>query len=115
MIAERRLRSAIGRDSLGPHHSGSPRRTAKDRGGSGHSRGPVRGREGRTLQIRSALMLVLAVVCGPGGVMAGQPYDPPDRGQPGDGMIQSYLARVAAELDAGFLDGMRTADDWAKR
>src|SRR5581483_1703747 len=49
------------------------------------------------------------------GTASGQAYGPPDRDQPGDGMIQSYLGRIADELDARFLDGIHTADDWEKR
>jgi hypothetical protein len=44
----------------------------------------------------------------------GQAYGPPDRGEPGDAMIQAYLAREADRLDAGFLDGIKSADDWRR-
>lgn len=41
-----------------------------------------------------------------------QPYGQPDTAAPGDPMIQAYLAREAARLDAGFLDGIRSREDW---
>ena len=50
----------------------------------------------------AASLLILAM--GPAGAAIGQPY-PPDRDQPGDAIIQAYLARLAGELHAKPLDG----------
>ncbi len=42
-----------------------------------------------------------------------QLYDEPDRGQPGDSMIQAYLARRAQEIHSKFLQGIERAEDWS--
>lgn len=45
-----------------------------------------------------------------------QPYGEPDRGQPGDEMIQAYLARETAKLSARFDEDVKSLKDWeAKR
>src|SRR5262249_47689292 len=64
--------------------------------------------------VRRVAVIALAIACVNGSGASAQPYDKPDRDQPGDEMIQGYLARVAAELDETFLDGVKTADDWTK-
>jgi dienelactone hydrolase len=48
------------------------------------------------------------------GVARGQAFGPPDRGEPGDAMIQAYLARAADRLDAELLDVVKSADDWKR-
>jgi dienelactone hydrolase len=47
--------------------------------------------------------------------MAGQPYDPPDRGEPGDAMIQAYLAHRATEYEQFDRMRARSASDWNSR
>ncbi len=42
----------------------------------------------------------------------GHLYDPEDRGQPGDAMIQEYLRQEAGKIEADFLTGIKTAEDW---
>lgn len=45
-----------------------------------------------------------------------QEYGDADRGSPGDAMIQAYLKREAAKLDARFADDLVSAEEWkAKR
>jgi dienelactone hydrolase len=44
-----------------------------------------------------------------------QPYAPPDRGEPGDAMIQSYLRTAAEKAEAGFLEGVTNAAAWERR
>ena len=45
-----------------------------------------------------------------------QPLGLPDRGAPGDEMIQRYLQHEAAKLSAGFADDISTLQNWeAKR
>lgn len=44
----------------------------------------------------------------------GQALREPDRGQPGDEMIQAYMQREAEKIDARFLEGIQTAEDWRK-
>jgi len=57
-----------------------------------------------------ALMLL---ACGARGL--GQEYGPPDRGEPGDEMIQAYLAREADRIHAGFLNEVKALEDWQSR
>ena len=45
---------------------------------------------------------------------SGQAYCPPDRGKPGDEMIQAYLARQAAQIHDRFLRGVKSPEDWKK-
>ena len=45
---------------------------------------------------------------------AGQEYGPPDRGAPGDEMIQAFLARQAAAVHDGFLRDVKSLEDWQK-
>ncbi|MFO8014407.1 MAG: family 16 glycoside hydrolase [Phycisphaerae bacterium] len=44
----------------------------------------------------------------------GQAYGKPDRGEPGDEMIQAYLARQTQTIHDRFLDGVESREDWAK-
>ncbi len=46
------------------------------------------------------------------GPAAAQPYGEPDRGQPGDLMIQEYLRRETDKLHGGFLQNVKSLDDW---
>lgn len=41
-----------------------------------------------------------------------QPYGDPDRGQPGDAMIQAYLAHKAGQIHNTFLFDVETKEDW---
>lgn len=43
---------------------------------------------------------------------AAQPYGPPDREQPGDEMIQTYLAELARRCDAKFMEDCRSREHW---
>ena len=61
----------------------------------------------------TAFMAVL-VACAIGAAARGQEYGPPDRGQPGDEMIQRYLARIAEEIDGSFLREVKSQEDWEK-
>jgi len=46
------------------------------------------------------------------GTAACQEYGQPDRGQPGDRMIQDHLRREADRLHSRFLEGVRSSGDW---
>ncbi len=49
------------------------------------------------------------------GVRAcGQAFGEPDRGAPGDAMIQKYLSREAKKIDHQYLSGINTLNDWQK-
>jgi hypothetical protein len=43
-----------------------------------------------------------------------QEYGKPDRGEPGDRMIQEYLARQAEKLEGSWLEGVKSRADWEK-
>ena len=49
-----------------------------------------------------------------GSTVQGQEYGPPDRGQPGDEMIQRYLARAAEEIHGSFLQDVKSVEPWEK-
>jgi dienelactone hydrolase len=44
--------------------------------------------------------------------LTAQPYGQPDRGQPGDAMIQDYLRQGTEKIEADFLGGIKSAEDW---
>jgi hypothetical protein len=44
----------------------------------------------------------------------GQKYGPPDRGMPGDEMIQKYLARETQKIHDKFMQDIESAEDWEK-
>src|SRR3954470_21685457 len=47
---------------------------------------------------------------------AAQPYGQPDRGAPGDEMIQAYLRGEAERISARFADDLKSRESWeAKR
>ena len=57
------------------------------------------------------LVLVAAAIS-----LSAQPYGEPDTGQPGDAMIQAFLAKKSSRIHDSFLDGVETKADWlAKR
>ena len=45
---------------------------------------------------------------------SGQEYGPPDRGQPGDEMIQAYLRKQTEAIHGEFLRDVKPAEQWAK-
>ena len=57
---------------------------------------------------RIALVATLVILAASG---AAQEYGKADRGQPGDEMIQAFLAREAERIHATFLDGVKTAQE----
>lgn len=61
-------------------------------------------------------MTVLAVLTmlASASKMGGQPYDPPDRGQPGDEMIQEYLRGETEEIHRRFFQNVESVEDWKK-
>ena len=46
--------------------------------------------------------------------LSAQEYGKPDRGQPGDRMIQDYLGGLADKAPRRFLEGVRSAEDWRR-
>jgi len=65
----------------------------------------------KTVLLFASVLLPLAMCA----QAAGQAYGKPDRGEPGDEMIQAYLAREAIALEKSFLEGIKTLEDWQKR
>jgi dienelactone hydrolase len=64
--------------------------------------------QSRPCGIVAALLTLLCI-----SFAAGQEYGTPDRGQPGDAMIQRYLAREAERIDSQpILGGAKSPDDW---
>jgi len=49
-----------------------------------------------------------------GSAIKAQEYGPPDRGQPGDEMIQKYLRYITEDLHRRFLVDIESVDDWKK-
>ncbi|HUG90876.1 MAG TPA: prolyl oligopeptidase family serine peptidase [Planctomycetaceae bacterium] len=49
------------------------------------------------------------------GSAGAQAYGPADRGEPGDIVVQAYLARVADELHAKFADDVKSPEAWTSR
>ena len=58
---------------------------------------------------------LLAQVGGASEIARGQVYGEPDREQPGDAMIQRYLAAEASKLHGSFLVGVSKVADWEKQ
>ncbi|HZN32251.1 MAG TPA: prolyl oligopeptidase family serine peptidase [Pirellulaceae bacterium] len=57
-------------------------------------------------------MLAFAWVCCATAAVLAQPYGQPDRGAPGDEMIQGYLARETAKLAAAYADDVKSLAAW---
>src|SRR5262245_7069662 len=55
------------------------------------------------------------VVFGVPVVASAQPYGPPDRGAPGDEMIQAYVARESEKISAAFANDVKSLADWQKK
>lgn len=56
--------------------------------------------------------LLVSAICLHATVLLGQEYGVADRQEPGDAMIQQYLAREARELDSRFLADVPSLDVW---
>jgi len=63
-------------------------------------------------QYAAVLGLVAAVTLSHSAI--GQEYGSPDRGQPGDEMIQAYLKSETDKIHDGFLRDVKSLDDWNK-
>ncbi len=62
-----------------------------------------------------AVLSVPFVLLGLCSWAAGAESYPADRGAPGDGMIQAYLARAAEKIESDFLAGVTTGQEWDQR
>src|SRR5262245_54416141 len=64
----------------------------------------------------SLLRVAVLLLLGRGATAAfAQPLGEPDRGQPGDAMIQAYLAAEAEKLSAKFAEDITSHEAWEKR
>ncbi len=61
----------------------------------------------RCLIVAVSLVLVVA-----GSMTTAQEYGPPDRGEPGDEMIQEYLHRATDEIHGRYLENVESLEDW---
>ena len=59
-------------------------------------------------------VLVSVITFGGGSITKGQVYGPPNRGQPGDEMIQEYLTRETEKIHNCFLQNVESVEDWKK-
>lgn len=66
----------------------------------------------RRLCVLSFFLLILGSL--PSAALA-QPYGQPDRGSPGDEMIQTYLRQETEKLAARFAEDIKSLDDWQAR
>ena len=63
----------------------------------------------RHMMLAAGLLVLVAT-----GASRGQAYGKPDRGQPGDEMIQACLARETEAIHGGFLEGVDSHEAWQK-
>ncbi|MBN2476159.1 MAG: prolyl oligopeptidase family serine peptidase [Pirellulales bacterium] len=61
-----------------------------------------------------AVFFAVVVACSADSLLIGQEYGRPDRDQPGDEMIQRYLARETQKIHERFLDDVESPDDWKR-
>ncbi|TKJ36494.1 MAG: hypothetical protein CEE38_11825 [Planctomycetes bacterium B3_Pla] len=54
------------------------------------------------------------IVAAVASIAGGQVYGPADRDQPGDEMIQKYLAQETEKIHGNFLQDVESAEDWEK-
>jgi hypothetical protein len=69
---------------------------------------------GRIMRLTHFLSIVSAIICTSVSMGRGQAYGPPDRGQPGDEMIQEYLAREAELIHGKFMQDITSREDWER-
>ena len=63
------------------------------------------------LALAAAVVIFLACVA---SMARGQAYCPPDRGEPGDKMIQEYLVRETRKVHKQFAQDLKSRDQWQK-
>src|SRR5215203_5164054 len=59
----------------------------------------------------TVMTAIVLIIC---SIASAQFYDPPDREQPGDPMIQAYLSRLAQKVEANWPLGAKSLEDWEK-
>ncbi len=66
------------------------------------------------MRLTHFLSVVSVIICVSVSTGWSQAYGPPDRGQPGDEMIQEYLAREAELIHGTFMQHVKSREDWEK-
>ena len=66
------------------------------------------------MRLRTLAVLTSAILLNGNPKVNGQAYGPPDRGQPGDEMIQAYLARQTEAIHGRFLENAESVEDWKR-
>ncbi len=64
------------------------------------------------MQSLRMVLLASATVCLSASTGLSQEYGPPDRGQPGDEMIQEYLARETQRIHGTFVEDIKSPESW---
>jgi len=68
----------------------------------------------QSMRLFQVIVLASAMICVGASVGWGQTYGEPDRDQPGDEMIQGYLAREAQRIHDTFMQDVTSREDWEK-
>ncbi len=58
--------------------------------------------------------LLCALFFGVASMTEGQEYGKPDRGQPGDEMIQQYLNHITQQIHERFMENVKSVEDWKR-
>jgi len=66
------------------------------------------------MQLRTFAILACVIFLNLSPTVRGQVYGPPDREQPGDEMIQTYLERQTEPIHEQFMENVESVEDWKK-
>lgn len=66
------------------------------------------------MRFRTLVFLTSIVLLNGNIIVKSQEYGPPDRDQPGDEMIQTYLAHRTERIHKRFMDNVESLEDWKK-
>ncbi|MBN2314047.1 MAG: prolyl oligopeptidase family serine peptidase [Sedimentisphaerales bacterium] len=66
------------------------------------------------MRLRTLAILMGVIFLSGNLIVKSQEYGPPDRDQPGDEMIQAYLASQTKPIHEKFLENVKSVEDWKK-
>jgi len=66
------------------------------------------------MQLRTFTILIGLISLNGNPTVRAQVYGPPDRNQPGDEMIQTYLERQTESIHEQFMENVESVEDWKK-
>ena len=66
------------------------------------------------MRLRTLAILTGVIFLNGNLIVKSQEYGPPDRDQPGDEMIQAYLARQTETIHERFMENVKSVEDWKK-